>query len=140
RPMKAASRTSPRTRLTPPRIGSDKSSSQPWLSKELYCARAATSAPAETRASVKCEPMKPSAPVTRILVPTQLVAMMLASLSDFVRTKPRRDPRPRDDHPDCPKDPAEIGNKGPAREIGQVDLRFRREQNSPIEIYSGNIG
>ena len=55
--------------ICPLRTGSGKSSSQPWLSNELYWARAVTSAPEETRASVRCEPMKPSAPVTRIFVP-----------------------------------------------------------------------
>src|SRR5581483_4195344 len=62
--QKCGSRTSPRTTSTSETHGTW--SSQPQLLKELYWHSARTCAPAPTRASVKCEPMNPSAPVTRI--------------------------------------------------------------------------
>src|SRR5260370_33948062 len=68
--------------------------------------------------------------------------MALASFSNFIRltTKRRFDPRSRDDHPGSSKNPAEIGNECPAREIGQIDFCFRREKNLSIELLHAAIG
>src|ERR1017187_7899493 len=52
-------------------------SSHPQELKELYWHRATTRAPSSTRASVRCEPMNPSAPVTRILVPFSNMCLSL---------------------------------------------------------------
>ena len=67
---------------------------------------------------------------------------MFASFFGFVRLDhkgaiPSATPR---DHPGCAKNPAEIGNKCPAREIGEVDFRFGREQNLSIELHGSDPG
>src|SRR5215211_60758 len=65
-----ASRTSPgMTRTSPCTAGS----SQPKRPKALYCTRVRTSAPSCTRRSTRCEPMKPSPPVTSTRRPDQLI-------------------------------------------------------------------
>src|SRR5262245_57693060 len=78
--------TSPRTncgsRMSPVTISSRSrqltSSSQPQLLNELYCARARTCAPFPTSISTRCEPMNPSAPVTRTRFPIMMVHYLLA--------------------------------------------------------------
>src|ERR1700682_2000536 len=67
---------------------------------------------------------------------------MSASVSGFVclTSKSGFDPRPRRDGPDSSKNPAKIGNKCSAREIGEIDFRFDWEQNLSIELHRRDTG
>ena len=80
-----ASRTSPRTIRAAFMTSRGKSSSQPQESNELYWASAVTCAPARTSASVRCEPMKPSAPVTRAFFPIQSIGFRYGGAGGWAR-------------------------------------------------------
>src|ERR1700689_2919668 len=62
------SRMSPANTSNLLRTSAAQRSSHPHELKELYRTNARTSYPARTKASVRCEPMKPSAPVTSIFL------------------------------------------------------------------------